>query len=195
MTEPTPRPPSLAHTNVIVPDRGLPALEAGRQFIRALTIPQDNVARGTTAMAESMPEMQGIQKRFAGIPAPADAAWRVGPAEVHALMGQNGAGRSRPNKTLTSNVHGDAGEAQFLDRPFEIASRNKAQRRSLNKIFIDIGQDDIFGVFLLSVVLIQSSFATSGRRRANGNIVETGIPHGHEHQSVHPRHPRSQQRR
>ena len=118
-------------------------------------------------MAESMFEMQGIQKRFAGIPALADAALRVGPAEAHALMGQNGAGRSRPNKTLTSNIHGDAGEAQFLDRPFEIASRNEAQRRSLNTIFTDVGQNDICGVFLLAVVLAQSSFARSQRRLAN----------------------------
>jgi ABC-type glutathione transport system ATPase component len=167
MTEPTPRPPSLAHTNVIVPARGLPALVAGRQLIRALAIPQNNIARGTTAMAESMFEMQGIQKRFAGIPALADAALRAGSAEVHALMGRKGAGRSRPNKTLTSNIHGDAGKAQFLDRPFEIASRNEAQRRSLNTIFTDVGQNDICGVFLLAVVLVQSSFARGQRRLAN----------------------------
>jgi 6-phospho-3-hexuloisomerase len=132
MTEPTPRPPSLAHTNVIVPARGLPALVAGRQLIRALAIPQNNIARGTTAMAESMFEMQGIQKRFAGIPALADAALRAGSAEVHALMGQKGAGRSTPNKTLTSNIHGDAGEAQFLPSgsPRETKRSGAASTRS-----------------------------------------------------------------
>ena len=82
--------------------------------------------------------MQGIQKRFAGIPALADASLHVRPAEAHALMGQNGAGKSTLIKTLTGYIRKDAGEARFLGQPFEVTSPNEAQRRGISTIYQEI---------------------------------------------------------
>jgi monosaccharide-transporting ATPase len=89
-------------------------------------------------MAEPVLEMQGIQKRFAGIPALADASLRIEQAEVHALMGQNGAGKSTLIKALTGYVRKDAGEAQFLGAPFEVASPHEAQQRGISTIYQEI---------------------------------------------------------
>jgi monosaccharide-transporting ATPase len=89
-------------------------------------------------MAEPVLEMQGIQKRFAGIPALSDASLRIEQAEVHALMGQNGAGKSTLIKALTGYVRKDAGEAQFLGAPFEVASPHEAQQRGISTIYQEI---------------------------------------------------------
>ena len=89
-------------------------------------------------MAEPVLDMQRIQKRFAGIPALSDASLRVGPAEVHALMGQNGAGKSTLIKALTGYIHRDSGEARFLGQPFEVASPHEAQQRGISTIYQEI---------------------------------------------------------
>lgn len=39
-------------------------------------------------------EMQGISKKFHGVPALSNVNLTVYPGEVHALMGENGAGKS-----------------------------------------------------------------------------------------------------
>src|SRR5918995_772114 len=51
--------------------------------------------------------MQGIDKRFAGIPALRSADLVVEKGEVHALIGQNGAGKSTMIKILTGYYRKD----------------------------------------------------------------------------------------
>ncbi len=83
-------------------------------------------------------QMRGIEKRFAGIPALADASLTVAPGEVHALVGQNGAGKSTLIKVLTGYHRKDAGEVLFEGRPFEVASPHDAQRHGISTIYQEI---------------------------------------------------------
>lgn len=92
----------------------------------------------TVPPAESILEMQGIHKRFAGIPALSDASLRVSCAEVHALMGQNGAGKSTLIKVLTGYIRKDGGAVRFLGRPFGAASPHEAQRCGISTIYQEI---------------------------------------------------------
>ena len=57
--------------------------------------------------------MQNINKAFAGIPALSSASLGVAAGEVHALIGQNGAGKSTMIKILTGYVSRDSGEINF----------------------------------------------------------------------------------
>jgi galactofuranose transport system ATP-binding protein len=82
--------------------------------------------------------MSMIQKRFAGIPALADASLDVARGEVHALVGQNGAGKSTLIKTLTGYYRRDSGEVLFEGQPFEVGSPHEAQRRGISTIYQEI---------------------------------------------------------
>jgi galactofuranose transport system ATP-binding protein len=82
--------------------------------------------------------MRGIDKRFAGIPALAQASLEVEAGEVHALIGQNGAGKSTLIKVLTGYHRKDAGEVLFLGRPFEVGSPQQAQKSGISTIYQEI---------------------------------------------------------
>lgn len=82
--------------------------------------------------------MRGIDKRFAGIPALSNASLEVEPGEVHALIGQNGAGKSTMIKVLTGYHRGDAGSVEFLGRPFEVSTPQQAQAGGISTIYQEI---------------------------------------------------------
>ena len=60
------------------------------------------------------------------------------PAEVHALIGQNGAGKSTMIKILTGAYAKDAGEVTFDGRPFAVGSPQEAQRHGISTIYQEI---------------------------------------------------------
>ncbi|MCB5176345.1 sugar ABC transporter ATP-binding protein [Microvirga lenta] len=82
--------------------------------------------------------MREIDKRFAGVPALVSASLEVGRGEVHALIGQNGAGKSTMIKILTGYYTKDAGEILFDGRPVEFSSPQDAQRSGISTIYQEI---------------------------------------------------------
>ena len=82
--------------------------------------------------------MHGIDKRFAGIPALRAAELVVERGEVHALIGQNGAGKSTMIKILTGYYRKDAGEILFDGNPVEFSSPQEAQRAGISTIYQEI---------------------------------------------------------
>ncbi len=88
--------------------------------------------------AELLLSMTGIDKRFAGIPALSGASLEIRPGEVHALIGQNGAGKSTMIKVLTGYYRRDAGEVLYLGRPFEVSSPHQAQASGISTIYQEI---------------------------------------------------------
>jgi galactofuranose transport system ATP-binding protein len=82
--------------------------------------------------------MRAIGKAFAGIPALSAASLEVAPAEVHALIGQNGAGKSTMIKVLTGYIGRDAGEIAFDGAPFEARSPQDAQAKGISTIYQEI---------------------------------------------------------
>ena len=93
-----------------------------------------------TAVATDGPllAMRGIDKRFAGIPALSSASLKVARGEVHALVGQNGAGKSTIIKILTGYYRKDAGEVMFDGAPFEVGSPQAAQAAGISTIYQEI---------------------------------------------------------
>ncbi|MER8848167.1 ATP-binding cassette domain-containing protein, partial [Mesorhizobium australicum] len=83
-------------------------------------------------------DMCDIRKRFAGIPALADASLQVLPGEIHALIGQNGAGKSTLIKVLTGYYRRDAGQVLFEQKPFEVGSPHQAQVSGISTIYQEV---------------------------------------------------------
>ena len=82
--------------------------------------------------------MQGIDKRFNGVPALLAASLEVGRSEIHALIGQNGAGKSTMIKILTGYYSRDAGEILFDGAPLQVDSPKSAQRSGISTIYQEI---------------------------------------------------------
>src|SRR5690348_5089275 len=73
-----------------------------------------------------MLRMEGISKSFSGVPALRDVRLEVARGEVHALMGENGAGNSTLMKILSGTIQKDSGEMHLEGQPVEIQSTKEA---------------------------------------------------------------------
>lgn len=90
------------------------------------------------AQAEPLLLMEGITKTFPGVRALRGASLRVGPGEVHAVIGQNGAGKSTMIKILTGAYRRDSGSIFFNGKPIEFHSPQAAQLAGVNTIYQEI---------------------------------------------------------
>src|SRR5687767_9941462 len=82
--------------------------------------------------------MEGIDKRFSGVAALTGANLEIARGEVHALVGQNGAGKSTMIKILTGAYRKDAGTIIFDGKPVEFSSPEAAQRGGISTIYQEI---------------------------------------------------------
>ena len=96
--------------------------------------------QATAASDERTPllSMRGIDKAFAGIPALIGASLEIAAAEAHALVGQNGAGKSTMIKVLTGALSRDSGQIEFDGAPIAFGSPQEAQRGGVSTIFQEI---------------------------------------------------------
>ena len=95
-------------------------------------------ASATSPSVSPLLSMRSISKAFGGIPALINASLEVAPAEVHALIGQNGAGKSTMIKILTGYVSRDEGDISFDGGPFEARSPQDAQHKGISTIYQEI---------------------------------------------------------
>jgi len=82
--------------------------------------------------------MRGINKSFLGVPALRDAHFEVARGEVHALIGQNGAGKSTMIKVLTGVYTRDSGRIEFDGREVTFSSPHAAQLAGLSTIYQEV---------------------------------------------------------
>jgi galactofuranose transport system ATP-binding protein len=90
------------------------------------------------AMTNPVLSMQSISKSFGGVPALVQASLEVEPAEVMALVGQNGAGKSTMIKILNGAYVRDSGTITFNGSPWTAGSPQQAQRSGISTIFQEI---------------------------------------------------------
>ncbi len=82
--------------------------------------------------------MNGIGKSFSGVRVLGAASLEVGQAEVMALVGQNGAGKSTMIKILTGAYSRDEGGVTFEGRPAEFKSTADSQAAGIATIYQEI---------------------------------------------------------
>jgi len=85
-------------------------------------------------MDENLVLMQGIDKSFPGVHALDHCQFELRAGEVHALVGENGAGKSTMMKILAGIYAKDSGEIRYRGKPVEIPSPKAAQDLGISMI-------------------------------------------------------------
>lgn len=80
-------------------------------------------------------ELKNIQKRFGGVHALRGASLVVQPGSVHALIGENGAGKSTMIKMIAGLESPDAGEILLDGKPVSISSTAEAMRLGVRTVY------------------------------------------------------------
>ncbi|MFN2203869.1 MAG: sugar ABC transporter ATP-binding protein [Caldilineaceae bacterium] len=86
-------------------------------------------------MADTILNMAGISKSFAGVHALRDVSFDLRRGEVHALLGENGAGKSTLIKVITGVHQPDAGQMTLNGEPVHIADPRDALEHGIAAIY------------------------------------------------------------
>jgi rhamnose transport system ATP-binding protein len=87
------------------------------------------------AEAEYVLELKGITKVFPGVKALDDVYFKLKPGEIHALMGENGAGKSTFIKVITGVHRPEEGEVLLNGAKVEFHHPTDAQRAGIAAIY------------------------------------------------------------
>jgi ribose transport system ATP-binding protein len=96
-----------------------------------------------TKIANSEPvvalEMTGVNKSFGSVKVLKDISFRVYKGEIHALAGENGAGKSLLMKTLMGVHRPDSGKYLINGRDVRFSSPADAQRQHVSMVYQEFG--------------------------------------------------------
>ena len=90
-------------------------------------------------MNDSLLQMQGINKNFPGVQALKDAHFEVRRGEVHALIGENGAGKSTMIKIVSGVYQPDSGDIQLDGRAAHFSNPREAHLAGIATIYQELG--------------------------------------------------------
>ncbi len=118
-------------------------------------------------------ELREITKRFPGVVANDRVSFKVAPGEVHALLGENGAGKSTIVKIIYGVLHADEGSMLWEGQPVRVADPHAARALGVGMVFqhfslfeamtvlenIALGVDDVTDMRALAKKIEQVSHA------------------------------------
>ena len=93
---------------------------------------------GSPVSASPALEVRNLTKQFPGVLALDGVAFVLGRGEVHALVGQNGAGKSTMINVLSGMLAPDAGEIRLAGRPASIDSTRKAIELGIATVYQEL---------------------------------------------------------
>ena len=127
-------------------------------------------------------EISGLYKSFGGVHALKGASLSLAPGEVHALVGENGAGKSTMIKTLAGLVRPDAASIMVRGIPVSMGSGAEASRLGLSFIHQELNLVPYFRVaenMFLGKPYPKNSLGLIDRReldrRAAAALTELGV--------------------
>ena len=86
-------------------------------------------------MSEKILELRGITKIFPGVKALDRVQFDLGPGEIHALMGENGAGKSTFIKVIMGVHQAEEGEMFLNGKPVHFKNTRDAQKAGIAAIY------------------------------------------------------------
>ncbi|MFJ7848903.1 sugar ABC transporter ATP-binding protein [Peribacillus sp. NPDC097206] len=86
-------------------------------------------------MSEYVLELKGITKKFPGVTALDQVEFKLKPGEIHALMGENGAGKSTFIKVITGVHAPDEGEILLNGKRIDFSNPREAQAAGIAAIY------------------------------------------------------------
>jgi ribose transport system ATP-binding protein len=94
-------------------------------------------------MEQTIVRMEGVEKHFAGVHALKGCRFELRAGEVHALVGENGAGKSTMMKVLTGVYRMDEGSIVYKGQDVQIADTRAAQKLGIGMIHqeLNLAQD------------------------------------------------------
>lgn len=110
-------------------------------------------------------EMRNIVKTFPGVRAVSGVTLKVRPGTVHALVGENGAGKSTMMKILAGEYIPDAGEIYFEGKLVHIASTKDAFRVGISTIYQELNM-------VPEMTIAENLFLGREPKRAPGVFVD-----------------------
>lgn len=90
-------------------------------------------------MTETLLQLTGINKYFPGVHALKDAQFNVRRGEVHALLGENGAGKSTMIKIVSGVYPPDTGAMVLDERAVHFTNPREAQQAGIATIYQELG--------------------------------------------------------
>src|SRR3990170_4715217 len=89
-------------------------------------------------MTDHILRISNLSKSYSGIKALDNVQLSLKKGEVHALMGENGAGKSTFMKILIGLIHADSGEILFEGNDLRNSGVNDIQRKGISMIHQEI---------------------------------------------------------
>ncbi len=83
-------------------------------------------------------ELRGITKQFPGVLALDKVDLSVNAGEIHAVIGENGAGKSTMMNILAGELQPDGGEIYFYGEPTEIANPSASQNMGISVVYQEL---------------------------------------------------------
>jgi ribose transport system ATP-binding protein len=138
-------------------------------------------------MTESAIEGTGISRAFGGVKALDDASFAAAGGEVHALVGENGAGKSTMIKILSGVLRSDAGTVRIGGEDVRLGSPDDARERGVATVFQELT--------LLPSMTVAENLLLGREPRGRGRLIRRrALPDAaaqvleeHEVDSVDPR--------
>ncbi len=126
--------------------------------------------------------VKSVHKTFGATQALVDATLEIRPGEVHALVGENGAGKSTMIKVLAGAHQADRGEILWQGEPYRVANPSQARRLGIATCYqelaiaphMTVAENILLGQELSSGGWLNVS---AGRQRA-GELMES-LEQGH----------------
>ncbi|MFN0182277.1 MAG: ABC transporter ATP-binding protein [Aquabacterium sp.] len=80
-------------------------------------------------------ELEGISKQYPAVKANDGVSLRVAPGQIHAVLGENGAGKSTMMKIIYGAVQPDAGVIRWNGQPVKVASPAQARQLGISMVY------------------------------------------------------------